>query len=156
MARLGRAEVFSPTEIAICHVMSRVVRRCFLLGDDPVTGKNYDHRKQWIEDQLILLINGVRLPSQPHPLGALAPSNVMRLHSFSLLKSAESRQRTDVAHVSTPDPKRTEESDSSVVTLRYGTSIELLSQRFQRRMFARKQHLHDATFDRVDVEHGSN
>ena len=55
MARLGRAEVFSPTEIAICHVMSRVVRRCFLLGDDPVTGKNYDHRKQWIEDQLIRL-----------------------------------------------------------------------------------------------------
>ncbi len=55
MARLGNAEVFSPTEIAICHVMSRVVRRCFLLGDDPVTGKNYDHRKQWIEDQLIRL-----------------------------------------------------------------------------------------------------
>ena len=30
----------------------RVVRRCFLLGNDPVTGKNYDHRKIWIEDQL--------------------------------------------------------------------------------------------------------
>jgi hypothetical protein len=29
--------------------MNRVVRRCFLLGDDPITGKNYDHRKQWIE-----------------------------------------------------------------------------------------------------------
>ena len=32
--------------------MNRVVRRCFLLGDDSVTGKNYDHRKVWIEDQL--------------------------------------------------------------------------------------------------------
>ena len=29
----------------IVHVMNRVVRRCFLLGTDPVTGKNFDHRK---------------------------------------------------------------------------------------------------------------
>ena len=52
MARLARIEVFSPEEVAIVHVMNRVVRRCFLLGDDPVTGKNYDHRKQWIEELL--------------------------------------------------------------------------------------------------------
>lgn len=52
MARLARAEVFAPDEVAIVHVMNRVVRRCFLLGDDPVTGKNYDHRKQWIEELL--------------------------------------------------------------------------------------------------------
>ncbi len=45
-------EVFGSDEIAIVHVMNRVVRRCFLLGDDPVTGKNYDHRKAWIEDLL--------------------------------------------------------------------------------------------------------
>jgi hypothetical protein len=52
MARLARAEVFAPDEIAIVHVMNRVVRRCFLLGNDPVTGNNYDHRKTWIEEQL--------------------------------------------------------------------------------------------------------
>jgi hypothetical protein len=52
MARLARAEVFAPDEIAVVHVMNRVVRRCFLMGDDPLTGKNYDHRKQWIEDEL--------------------------------------------------------------------------------------------------------
>ena len=52
MARLARAEVFSSSEVAVVHVMNRVVRRCFLLGNDPVSGKNYDHRKQWIEDQL--------------------------------------------------------------------------------------------------------
>ena len=52
MARLARAELFAPDEVAIVHVMNRVVWRCFLLGDDPVTGKNYDHRKQWIEDEL--------------------------------------------------------------------------------------------------------
>ena len=28
------------------------MRRCFLLGDDPLTGKNYDHRKQWVEKLL--------------------------------------------------------------------------------------------------------
>jgi len=54
MARLARAEVFATDEVAIVHVMNRVVRRCFLLGDDPVTGKNYDHRKQWIDEQLVL------------------------------------------------------------------------------------------------------
>lgn len=52
MARLARAVVFAPDEIAIVHVMNRVVRRCFLLGSDELTGKNYDHRKPWIE-QLI-------------------------------------------------------------------------------------------------------
>jgi len=53
MARLARVEVFSADEIAIVHVMNRAVRRCFLLGDDAVTGKNYDHRKVWIDEQLI-------------------------------------------------------------------------------------------------------
>ncbi len=52
MARITRAEVFSPDEVAIVHVIGRVVRRCFLLGDDPITGKNFDHRKLWIERRL--------------------------------------------------------------------------------------------------------
>ena len=46
MARLARVEVFAADEIAVVHVMTRTVRRCFLLGDDVLTGKNYDHRKQ--------------------------------------------------------------------------------------------------------------
>lgn len=50
MTRVAREEVFSPDEIAVVHVMNRVVRRCFLLGTDPLTGQNYDHRKIWIED----------------------------------------------------------------------------------------------------------
>ena len=45
-------DVFAFDEVAIVHVTNRVVRRCFLLGDDPFTGKNYDHRKLWIEEQL--------------------------------------------------------------------------------------------------------
>ena len=50
MARLARAEQFSPDEIAIVHVYNRVVRRCFLMGYDPLTGKNYNYRRRWIEE----------------------------------------------------------------------------------------------------------
>ena len=53
MARLTRSEVFDPDEIAIAHTCSRTVRRCFLMGNDPFTGKNFDHRKVWIEQHLI-------------------------------------------------------------------------------------------------------
>lgn len=52
MSRMTRAEIFNPGEVAILHVMARVCRRCFLLGNDPVTGKNFDHRKLWIEHQI--------------------------------------------------------------------------------------------------------
>ncbi len=55
MSRLPRIELFAADEVAVVHVMNRVVRRCFLLGHDPLTGKNYDHRKVWVEDQLHLL-----------------------------------------------------------------------------------------------------
>ncbi|MEZ6136733.1 MAG: hypothetical protein R3C53_17695 [Pirellulaceae bacterium] len=52
MVQFAREELFSPDEIACVHVMNRAVRRCFLLGDDPVTGKNFDHRKVWMEKKL--------------------------------------------------------------------------------------------------------
>ncbi|WDQ17188.1 hypothetical protein [Rhodopirellula sp. P2] len=52
MVRLARCEVFDPDEVAVAHVWNRTCRRCFLLGDDSVSGKNFDHRKVWIEDLL--------------------------------------------------------------------------------------------------------
>ena len=52
MARLPRAELVDPLQIECVHVINRTVRRCFLLGDDQLTGKNYDHRKVWIEELL--------------------------------------------------------------------------------------------------------
>ena len=52
MARTARSDVFDPLEIAIAHVIQRCVRRCLLMGNDPVSGKNFDHRKQWLEDRL--------------------------------------------------------------------------------------------------------
>lgn len=52
MARLARGEVLDPDQVQIAHVYNRTVRRCFLIGDDPVSGKNFDHRKGWIESYL--------------------------------------------------------------------------------------------------------
>ncbi len=52
MTRMARCENFDPDEVAIAHVYTRACRRCFILGDDPVSGKNFDHRKVWIEEYL--------------------------------------------------------------------------------------------------------
>ena len=61
MARLARVEVFAADEIAIIHVMNPTVCRCFLLGDDSGSGKNFNHRKLWIDKQLIHLARHLAL-----------------------------------------------------------------------------------------------
>ncbi|WP_146391052.1 hypothetical protein [Allorhodopirellula solitaria] len=50
MARMCRAEVFDPNDVAVAHVFSRTVRRCFLMEDDLISGKSFAHRKRWIEE----------------------------------------------------------------------------------------------------------
>jgi REP element-mobilizing transposase RayT len=37
------------------HCIARCVRRAWLCGDDPYTGENYDHRRQWVEDRISFL-----------------------------------------------------------------------------------------------------
>ncbi|MES9857012.1 MAG: transposase [Sedimenticola sp.] len=33
------------------HCISRCVRRAFLCGEDSLTSKSYEHRKQWVVDR---------------------------------------------------------------------------------------------------------
>lgn len=37
------------------HCISRCVRRAFLCGDDRVSGRNFDHRKEWVVEKLAAL-----------------------------------------------------------------------------------------------------
>ncbi len=52
MARQNRRDLFDPTEVGIYHCVQRTVRRAWLCGDDPLTGKSYEHRRVWIQDRL--------------------------------------------------------------------------------------------------------
>ena len=44
------------------HIIGRCVRRAFLCGLDAASGKDYQHRRQWVIDRLELLgsVFGVR------------------------------------------------------------------------------------------------
>lgn len=50
-----RAQLVPPGEPGFYHCISRCVRRAFLCGDDALTGRNFDHRKDWIRDRILVL-----------------------------------------------------------------------------------------------------
>ena len=51
----NRASQISLQDTPYYHCVSRCVRRGFLCGEDVFTGKNYEHRRQWVEDRLLFL-----------------------------------------------------------------------------------------------------
>ena len=55
MARINRREVLSAGEIQVVHCVNRCVRKSFLCGTDPLTGDDYEHRREWIRNRLEFL-----------------------------------------------------------------------------------------------------
>lgn len=48
MPACARREIVHEGAVGVYHVYNRCVRRAFLCGEDPLTGQNYDHRRDWI------------------------------------------------------------------------------------------------------------
>ena len=57
MARQARGKSMDPAKVQIFHTVQRCVRRAFLCGEDAVSRKSYDHRKQWIRERLELYLD---------------------------------------------------------------------------------------------------
>lgn len=50
-----RSQLIDSEVPAFYHLVSRCVRRAWLCGTDQTTGRNYDHRKAWLEERLLKL-----------------------------------------------------------------------------------------------------
>ena len=52
MPAYARCEIVDESVVGIYHCTSRCVRRAFLCGDDPASGRNFEHRKAWLRERL--------------------------------------------------------------------------------------------------------
>ena len=81
---IARSRQISLQDTPYYHVVSRCVRRAFLCGEDAHSGQSYEHRRQWVVDELGQLsrlfaigvcapYRKVGVPELPHYSGYLEP-----------------------------------------------------------------------------------
>ena len=90
----ARETQISPDVTPYYHCVSRCVRRAFLCGKDSYTGANYEHRRQWVEDRLLLLaevfaIDLCAYAVMSNHLHVVLHINAAKAHSLSDLEVCE-------------------------------------------------------------------
>lgn len=50
--RRPRSQEISPNEVQTIHIYNRSVRRAFLCGNDFLSGRDYSHRKEWLQSRM--------------------------------------------------------------------------------------------------------
>jgi REP element-mobilizing transposase RayT len=55
MPRVNRRDILADAEVQVFHVVNRCVRRTHLCGRDPLSRKDYSHRREWIRQRLEFL-----------------------------------------------------------------------------------------------------
>src|SRR6187431_336349 len=82
---MPRALILSKEE-SVYHCISRCVRRAYLCGEDAVTGKSFDHRKDWVHQRLIFLTQVFSIEVLAYALMSTHCHNMLRTRPDWLAK----------------------------------------------------------------------